>query len=58
MAWQARKEEHIKNLPKTKKTRNYGLDMYNAMAHEDGEDAYLGKGKWITSSGSFYDKGR
>jgi len=57
-SWQARKEEYIKNLPKTKKTRNDGLDMYNAMAHEDGEDAYLGGGMWITPSGSFYDKGR
>lgn len=57
-SWQARKEEYIKSLPKTTATRSDRLDMYNAMAHEDGEDAYLGGGMWITPSGSFYDKGR
>lgn len=35
-----------------------GRDMYEAMSHDDGEDAYMGGGMWIGSDGSFKDKGR
>lgn len=46
----------MRNSPKT--GRSEMRDMYSAMAHEDGEDAYLGGGLWIGSDGSLLDKGR
>jgi hypothetical protein len=33
-------------------------DIYEAIAHEDGEDAYLGDGIWVRPDGSLNDQGR
>jgi hypothetical protein len=50
------KADYLKNLSLTAKSE--GRQMYDAMAHEDGEDAYLGGGMWISSDGSLSDRGR
>ena len=39
-------------------TRNDMREIYEAIAPEDGEDAYLGDGIWIRTDGSTDDQGR
>lgn len=53
-------EEHGQ-LSKRKNNRNSDnstKDIYDAISLGDGEDAYLGDGIWIGSSGRTYDRGR
>ena len=51
-----KKRDHIKSLPPTAKSEM--RQLYEATAHEYGEDAYLGGGMWISPDGSLSDKGR
>lgn len=37
--------------------RNEMQDVYDAVAGDDGEDAYLGDGVWLSSEGSLHDRG-
>lgn len=53
---QEQRADYIKSLPK--KAKDEMLEMYDMMAHDYGEDAYLGSGMWISSDGSLKDKGR
>lgn len=37
---------------------SHGDVIYDAICHEDGEDAYLGDGIWVRPDGSWDDRGR
>lgn len=54
--WQVQRESYYNTLPESSK--NEMREIYNAIAHEDGEDAYLGDGIWISADGSLDDRGR
>lgn len=58
--WYEQKAEYVRNLPKETalETRNEMREIYNAISLGDGEDAYLGDGIWLNSSGSSDDRGR
>lgn len=59
-SWAEQKAKYIRSLPKDsiKESRYEMRDIYDAIANEPGEDAYLGDGMWISSDGSVRDKGR
>lgn len=54
------KAEYIRSLPKHAESaaRDEMREIYEAISLDDGEDAYLGDGIWISSDGSLDDRGR
>lgn len=59
-SWQEQRAEYYRNNPKAQEAadRNVMKQIYHATSSGDGEDAYLGDGVWISSSGSLDDRGR
>jgi len=55
-AWRAQKSPYLESLNKS--VRSDMQDIYEAIAPEPGEDAYLGDGVWIRADGSTDDRGR
>lgn len=54
-AWNERKRAYYE--ARSSAARNEMRDIYDAVVGEDGEDAYLGDGVWITPDGSLDDRG-
>lgn len=54
--WHIDKAPYFESLPDS--ARSDMRDIYEAIANEDGEDAYLGDGIWVRSDGSLDDRGR
>lgn len=54
--WAARKKVYYEGLSSS--VRDEMQDIYDAAAGNEGEDAYLGDGMWITPDGSLEDRGR
>ena len=54
--WNERKRGYYESLSSS--VRDEMQDIYEAAAGNDGEDAYLGDGMWITPDGDLDDRGR
>lgn len=54
--WRKDKAPYFKSLPES--ARSDMRSIYDAIAHENGEDAYLGDGIWVRPDGSTDDRGR
>lgn len=55
-SWHNHKSAYIDSLPESVKSDM--RDIYEAIAPEYGEDAYIGDGIWIRADGSMDDRGR
>ena len=53
VAWRARKRKYQDGLPQSHRAELRRI--YEELAHEDGQPAYLGDGVWITPSGDLED---
>ena len=54
--WRKEKAPYFESLSASARSDMRGI--YDAIAHEDGEDAYLGDGIWVRPDGSMDDRGR
>lgn len=54
--WRERKNRYYDSLPTS--ARDEMREIYNAVAADDGEDAYLSDGIWIKPDGTLEDRGR
>lgn len=54
--WRKERTQYFDSLPES--THSDMRDIYDAIAPEDGEDAYLGDGIWVRADGSLDDRGR